>query len=103
MELKTLVNVTCSENGKVQPYTGLVVGKLLSVQMYPIVKAVWGYYKEDNTLLISDIFTLTNEQANEMLTTPITSMEVAEDVFYNAMRIEMAQTFGIETNQIELC
>jgi hypothetical protein len=41
---------------------------------------------------------LTNEQADALLSTPITSMEVAEQVFYGAMKVEMASTFGIKVN-----
>lgn len=102
MELKTKVNVTCSENGKVQPYNGKVIGKLLTVVMFPSVQACWEYKKEDGTILMSGVLSLTNEQADALLTNPISSMMVAEQVFYGAFRVEMASTFGITTSQIEI-
>jgi hypothetical protein len=103
MYLKTKIDVTCSEVGSVQPYTGKVVGKLLVVVMFPSVEASWEYQKDDETILMSGVINLTNEQADELLTTPITSMEVAEQVFYSAMQVEMASAFNINVNQIEIC
>jgi hypothetical protein len=101
MKLKTIVNVTCSENGKVQPYNGKVIGKLLTVIMFPMLQVSWQYQKEDGTPLLTGATTLTNEEADLLLTTPITSIEVAEQVFYGAMRVEMASAFEISVNQIE--
>jgi hypothetical protein len=101
MKLKTKVDVTCSEAGKVQPYTGKVLGELLVVVMFPQVRVNWEYQKEDGTPILSGVTEFTTEQADELLTTPITSIEVAKEVFYNAMKIEMASAFDIKTNQIE--
>ena len=103
MKLKTKIDVICSEVGNVQPYNGKVIGRLLSVVMFPEVRAGWEYQKEDETILMSGVINLTNEQADELLTTPITSMEVAEEVFYGAMQVEMASAFNINVNQIEIC
>lgn len=102
MELKTKVNVTCSEQGKVAPYNGKLVGKLLTVVMYPRVSACWEYRKEDGTPILSGTSVFTNEQADDLLTNPITSIEVAEQVFYGAMKVEMATTFGITLANIDI-
>lgn len=99
--VKTTLNVTCPEKGKVQPYVGKVIGKLLTVVMKPSLAVNWEYQKEDGTPLMSGTENYTMEQANAMLTTPITSMEVADVVFYGAMKVEMASTFGIEVTDFE--
>ena len=103
MKLKTTVDVTCSEQGKVAPYTGKLIGQLLNVVMYPQVSSNWEYQKEDGTPILSGTLFLTNEEADLLLTTPISSMAVAEQVFYGAFRIEMAEVFGISVNDIEIC
>lgn len=101
MKIKTTVDITCSEQGKVAPFTGIVEGKLLNVVMYPQAQACWQYSKEDGTHLLGGVLKLTSEQADALLTTPITSMEVAEQVFYGAMKVEMAETFGILVTDFE--
>jgi hypothetical protein len=101
MKIKTTVDVTCSEQGKVAPYNGKLIGKLLNVVMYPQVASNWEYQKEDGTPILSGTLFLTNEQADLLLTTPITSMAVAEQVFYGAMKVEMAETFGILVTDFE--
>jgi hypothetical protein len=103
MKLKTTVDVTCPIQGKVEGYTGKLIGELLTVVMYPSVVASWQYKKEDGTpILTGEPIRLTSEQADALLLgNPITSMEVSEQVFYGAMRVEMASAFEITTNQIE--
>lgn len=101
MRAITTVNVTCPEKGKVQPYNGILVGKLLTVVMYPSVQANWEYQKEDGTPLMSGTSTIDNATANSILgATPIDSMSKAEEVFYNTLKVEMASTFGIELDEI---
>lgn len=103
MKIKTTVDVTCPIQGKVQGYTGKLIGELLTVVMYPSVVASWQYCKEDGTpILTGEPLRLTNEQADALLTSPITSMAVAENVFYGAMKVEMASTFEISVNDIEI-
>lgn len=100
MRIKTTVDVTCPIQGKVEGYTGKLIGKLLKVEMYPSVAADWEYQKEDGTpILTGEPIRLTNEQADALLSTPISSMAVAEQVFYGAMKVEMANTFSINVNQ----
>ena len=102
MKIKTTVDVTCPIQGKVQGYTGKLIGELLTVVMYPSVVASWQYCKEDGTpILTGEPLKLTNEQADLLLTTPISSMAVAEQVFYGAMKAQMADTFSIQANQFE--
>ena len=102
MKIKTTVDVTCPIQGKVQGYTGKLIGELLTVVMYPNAVASWQYCKEDGTpILRGEPLKLTNEQADLLLTTPITSMAVAEQVFYGAMKVEMAETFSIEVTDFE--
>lgn len=101
MRAITTVNVTCPEQGKVQPYNGILVGKLLTVVMYPSVQANWEYQKEDGTPLMSGTSTIDNATANSILgLTPIDSMSKAEEVFYGTLKAEMASTFGIELDEI---
>ena len=101
MKIKTTVDVNCPIQGKVESYNGKLVGKLLTVVMFPNAVANWEYQKEDGTPIMSGTSTFTTEQADALLASPITSMEVAEQVFYGAMKVEMAQTFGISVSQIE--
>jgi len=96
--IKTTVNVNCPIQGKVEVYNGELIGKLLTLVMYPSVSANWEYQKADGTPIMSGTLNLTNEQADALLTTPISSMAVAEQVFYGAMKVEMASTFGISVN-----
>jgi hypothetical protein len=101
MKIKTTVDVSCPIKGKVEVYTGKLIGNLLTVVMFPNAVANWEYQKEDGTPIMSGTSTFTTEQADALLTSPITSMEVAEQVFYGAMKVEMAQTFGISVNDFE--
>ena len=103
MKIKTTVDVTCPIQGKVQGYTGKLIGELLTVVMYPSVVASWQYCKEDGTpILTGEPLKLTSEQVDAILSaTPINSMEVAEQVFYGTMKVEMADTFSIQVNQFE--
>jgi len=96
--IKTTVEVNCPVRNKVEIYTGELIGKLYNVVMYPSVSANWEYQKADGTPIMSGTLFLTNEQADALLATPITSMAVAEQVFYGAMKVEMASTFGISVN-----
>jgi hypothetical protein len=98
MKVKTTVDVNCPIKGKVEIYNGKLIGNLLTVVMFPNAVANWEYQKEDGTPIMSGTSTFTTEQADALLTSPITSMEVAEQVFYGAMKVEMAQTFGISVN-----
>ena len=101
MKIKTTVDVTCPVKGKVESYTGKLIGNLLTVVMYPSVVANWEYQKEDGTPIMSGTTSFTKEQADDLLTSPITSMEVAEQVFYGAMKVEMASTFGVSLADFE--
>ena len=69
--------------------------------MFPNAVANWEYQKEDGTPIMSGTSTFTTEQADALLASPITSMEVAEQVFYGAMKVEMASTLNISVGQIE--
>jgi len=103
MKAITTVNVSCPEQGKVQPYNGILVGKLLTVVMLPSVQANWEYQKEDGTPLMSGTTTIPNEVADVVLgANPIDSMSKADEVFYGVLRQEMATTFGIELEEIEI-
>lgn len=101
MKIKTTVDVSCPIKGSIQIYTGKLIGNLLTVVMYPNAVANYEYQKEDGTVIFSGNKPFTTEQANALLASPITSMEVAEQVFYGAMKVEMASTFGIEVTDFE--
>lgn len=101
MKIKTTVDVSCPIKGSVQIYTGKLIGNLLTVVMFPNAVANYEYQKEDGTVIFSDTETFTKEQADALLASPINSMEVAEQVFYGAMKVKMASTFGITVNDFE--
>lgn len=111
--IKTLIDVTCSEQGKAQPFTGLVIGRILNVDLHPEFLGVhFQYEKEDGTVLLK------SDQNNPKVLTKVevnafydlikaslpTSVDWYTDTFtelYAAFKVEMADTFGITTEQIE--
>ena len=109
--IKTTVNVTCAEQGKALPYTGLVVGRILGVNNNFSGNAIgvnFAYEKEDGTTLLSDVKVYTYAEANALyeaiktgLTPDLPWNEQQEEIFYTAFKIEMADTFGITVEQIE--
>lgn len=103
MKAKTIVNVSCAEQGKVAPYNGIVVGKLATVVMMPSVQANWLYEKEDGTYLMSGTSTIDEATADAVLgANAIDSMAKANQVFYGVLKSEMAITFGINESDIEI-
>jgi len=102
MYIKSKVDLSCAENGKVQPYNGKVKGLILT-STFPFSVAVnWQYTKEDGTHLMSGTKFLTEEEADALFGTPLTSIAVAKQVFYGAMMVEMADSFGCAVSDLEL-
>lgn len=101
MKAITTVDVTCPEQGKVQPYVGKVQGVLLTVVMLPSVQANWEYQKEDGTPILTGTTTIDEATGNAVLgANQIDSMSKAEQVFYGTLKAEMALTFGIDESEI---
>jgi len=109
--IKTLVNVTCAEQGKALPYTGKVVGKILGVNNNytgALIGVNYEYQKEDGTLLLSGVKVLTHavsdafyEQIKAGLTADLPYSEAQDEIFYTAFKVEMADTFSILVAEIE--
>ena len=102
MYIISKIDLVCAENGKVQPYNGKVKGLILT-STFPFSVAVnWQYTKEDGTPLMSGTKYLTEEEADALFGTPLTSIAVAKQVFYGAMMYEMAEAFGCDITDLEL-
>ena len=109
--IKTLVNVTCAEQGKALPYTGKVVGKILGVNNNytgELIGVNYAYEKEDGTLLVGGVKVITHteadanyEQIKPELTPNLPYSEAQSEIFYTAFKVEMADTFGILVAEIE--
>jgi len=107
--LKTTVNVTCSESNKALPYNGIVVGKLgTRVMKSNGIEVGFKYEKEDGALLLSGSAVYSWEEANTLWDTvkgsiPVdaTFEETMDIAFLMAFKMEMASTFGIEVSEIE--
>jgi len=109
--IKTLVNVTCAEQGKALPYNGKVVGKILGVNNNytgDLIGVNYEYQKEDGTLLLSGVKVLTYTEADAFyeqikagLTANLPYSEAQSEIFYTAFKVEMADTFNISPSEIE--
>ena len=109
--IKTLVDVTCAEQGKALPYTGLVVGEILAVNnnhLGQVLGVNFAYKKEDGTTLLSDVKVYTYAEANALyeavkggLTPNLSYSDMEKELFEMGFKIEMADTFNITVEQIE--
>ena len=109
--IKTLVNVSCAEQGKALPYTGKVVGEILGVNnnyQGELLGVNFAYKKEDGTLLLGDVKVYTYAEANALyeavkggLTPDLSYSDMEKELFEMGFKIEMASTFGIEVAEIE--
>lgn len=107
--IKTLVNVTCSENGKVAPYSGKVVGRILAYSSDMNVLSInYQYEKEDGTYLMSGVKTYDMATVNGLYTqieselNPFVDWSSSrKDELYTAFLKEMALTFSIDESDIE--
>lgn len=109
--VKTLVNVTCSEHGKALPYTGLVIGEILTVNNNynnNNLMISYLYKKEDGSILIHGVKMYAYAEANALyelvkgdLTPNLSYSDMEKELFEKAFKIEMASTFGIEVAEIE--
>jgi hypothetical protein len=111
MKLKTKVNVTCSVNGEVAPYTGKVVGEVLVI--IPLqdggLKANIEYQREDLTPLLGKVVTYSAEQVETLyqaikgeLTKGLNGVLSLNEQVLFAFIIEMSKTFGISSSEIEI-
>lgn len=113
--IKTTINVTCSENNTIVPYTGKVVGKILAAPIIFTNGVATGiavnfvYEKEAGGQLFSDVEpTKTTEEINQFyvaieptLPTFVDFMSNLNNILYAAFKVEMAAKFGILTSEIE--
>ena len=113
MKIKTLIPVTYN-SGIASQETSLVIGELLScVQNYNVngYSFSFRYTNEQNEVIntSSSNFTLTKEQVNMLydvvkssVPTDMEYFETTEYIYYLGFKIEMAKTFGITPNNIEI-
>jgi len=109
--IKTLVNVTCAEQGKALPYNGKVIGKILGINnsyLNDLIGVNYEYLKEDGTLLLSGVKVLSYAEADAFydiikagLTPNLDYSDAQSEIFYTAFKVEMADTFGITVAEIE--
>jgi len=111
--IKTLIEVTCSEKNKAVPFTGIVVGRITKIDLMPEFLGVhYQYEKVDGTVLLANESyapkILTKDETNAFFTLiePLLPSTVnwytdRFNEFYEAFKVEMASTFGIETSDIE--
>ena len=106
MKIKTLVNVTCSETGKVAPYNGIVVGKI-RVVIEETISIQFRYLKNDEneTVLVSGNKFFTDVELDEIISTITLNgssyVNQLKALILDIFKIQMATTFGIELNQLE--
>ena len=108
--LKTTVNVTCSQSGKVAPYNGKVIGQLGKRILDALgVEVGFKYTTEDGAALMSGATIYTWAEANTLweavkgnVPADATFEEMMDIAFISAFKIEMATTFGIAVSEIEI-
>jgi hypothetical protein len=103
MKARTKIEVTYNVPVKVtERATSFIEGEIVSVRLTPIVQVDWRY-KSDLLHFMQGSKTIPNEVADLILgANPINSIEKANEVFYETLRQEMATTFGISVNDIEI-
>ena len=111
MKLKTTVDVTCAEQGKTIPYVGKLVGTVLTRVPNGDGSLTINieYQKEDLTPLMSivktysaeSVETLYQEIKNEITSNLNGVLSLNEQIMF-AFKIEMASTFSISVNNIEI-
>lgn len=107
--LKTTVTVSCNLQGKAMPTQAKVVGKLgTKVLRDNGIEVGFDYRTEAGELVVSGANTYTWEQVNALwevvkpsVPADATFEELINVAFLEAFKIEMADTFGITTNEIE--
>jgi hypothetical protein len=104
MKAVTKIPVTYNVPNKVnEQEQNLVECRLLDVSIYPSVRVLYQYNVKDGVLLKSDSKAIDNATADAILgQSPINSVENGATLFYNVLRQEMATTFGISVNDIEI-
>lgn len=114
MYLKTKQPVTCSVANEATPYTGILLGKIISTDLKNLQSGVTvgiEYCKGNGTnqAILSKPKTLTNDEVNAFYDAiknslpPFTNYMNHESwIYYTAFKIEMAQTYGISPNDIDI-
>jgi hypothetical protein len=114
MYLKSKINVTCSVSTEAIPYTGILLGKIISTDLKDLENGVTvgiEYCKGNGTNqpILSKPKSLTNDEVNAFYeaiknTLPpfTTYMKHEAWVYYTAFKIEMANTYGISPNDIDI-
>jgi hypothetical protein len=108
--LKTLVAVTCNLQGKVTPTEAIVVGILGERRIKSDgIKVSFSYETADNEVVLNSDTTYNWQEVNALweaikgdIPTDATFEELLDVAFIQAFKIEMAEVFGINTNQIEI-
>lgn len=108
-KLKTTVEVTCNLQGKALPTQAIVIGELGIKTIKPLGIEVGFFYKtEDGEAVLYGTNTYNWVTVNALWESvkslvPVNSTfeELLNISFLEAFKIEMADTFGIATSQIE--
>lgn len=108
--LKTKVEVTCNLQGKATPTTAKVVGVLKTrVIKGQGIEVGYEYKTESDEPILMSATTYTWDEVNALWevikgNVPLDSTfeELLDVAFLQAFKIEMASTFGITINQIEI-
>lgn len=108
--LKTTVEVSCNQQGKATPTQAKVIGSLgTRVIKSDGIEVGYKYATESGEAILNSASTYTWEEVNALWEVvkgdvPLDSTfeELLDVAFLQAFKIEMASTFSITTNQIEI-
>lgn len=109
--LITTIDISCSEQNSAIPYFGKVKGVILAkvIDASQNLTISMEYRKEDNTPLLSKVanYTLAEQETlyqavKSQLNKNQNPTLVLDEACYFGFVIEMAQTFGISTTDIEI-
>lgn len=92
--LKTKVDVTCSDKNSATPYNGKIVSKIGEIIINGTVKIDVKYYDESDNFLTRSWLELDETKSNVII--DLISQEVTEN-----HKLEMINTFGISDTDIE--
>lgn len=92
--LKTTVEVTCSNKSNTSPYNGKVISKIGDIIINENVKIDVKYYDENLNFLTRKWLTLDETKSNEII--ELISAKVSD-----SHKEEMSNTFGVTSNEIE--